>query len=75
LESQTIKETTNINSKVISIQHVELISKWINKLEIEDEIKNLYEFNLIFRGSRDGFLPEEFHEIYDNQSNTVIIVK
>ncbi|CAB4427794.1 unnamed protein product [Rhizophagus irregularis] len=70
LESQII-----IDSKIITIRHAELISKWIDKLEIEDEMKNFYEFKLIFRGSRDGFTPKKFHEICDNQSRTVAIIK
>ncbi|CAB4427795.1 unnamed protein product [Rhizophagus irregularis] len=70
LESQII-----INSKIITVQHAILISKWIDKLKIEDEIKNLYEFKLIFCGSRDGFTPNKFHKICDNQSRTVAIIK
>ncbi|RGB25524.1 hypothetical protein C1646_723553 [Rhizophagus diaphanus] len=64
-----------IDSKIITFQVAELISKWINRLEITDEVKNLYEYKLILRGSRDGFTPEKFHEICDNHSHTVTIVK
>ncbi|RIA92249.1 hypothetical protein C1645_820933 [Glomus cerebriforme] len=64
-----------IDSKIITIQHVELISKWIDKLEFKDNIKNSYEFKLIFRGSRDGFTPKNFHDICDNQSHTISIIK
>ncbi|PKK59940.1 hypothetical protein RhiirC2_271365 [Rhizophagus irregularis] len=64
-----------IDSKIITIQHAELISKWVDKLEIKDEMKNFYQFELIFRGSRDGFTPKKFHEICDNQSRTVAIIK
>ncbi|GES83718.1 carbohydrate-binding module family 13 protein [Rhizophagus clarus] len=64
-----------IDSKIISTQHVEIISKWIDGLEITDESKNLYEFKLIFRGSRDGFKAERFHELCDNQARTVTIIK
>jgi hypothetical protein len=63
LGPKIIKKTTireSIDSKIITVQYVELISKWIGKLEIMDEIKDLYEFKLIFRGSRDGFTPENF---------------
>ena len=38
-------------------------------------MKNLYEFKLLLRGSRDGFTPKKFHEICDNQSHTVSIIK
>ncbi|CAB4427799.1 unnamed protein product [Rhizophagus irregularis] len=70
LESQII-----IDSKIITIKHAELISKWIDKLEIVDEMKNFYELKLIFRGSRDGFTPNKFHTICYNRPRTVAIIK
>jgi hypothetical protein len=66
------KKEINIDSKIIASQHIELISKWIDRLKITDEIKN---FKLLLRGSRDGFTSKKFHEICDNQSNTVTIIK
>ncbi|CAB4403727.1 unnamed protein product [Rhizophagus irregularis] len=65
----------SIDSRIITIQHTELISKWIDRLEITDKMKSSYEFNLILRGSRDGFSPNKFHEICDNQSHTITIIK
>ncbi|GES83735.1 carbohydrate-binding module family 13 protein [Rhizophagus clarus] len=77
---QTLNETKvidskNIDSKIITIQHAELLSKWIDRLENTDELKNSYEFKLILRGSRDGFTPEKFHKICDNKSHTISIIK
>jgi hypothetical protein len=69
------KKEINIDSKIITSQHIELISKWIDRLKITDEIKNAYNFKLLSRGSRDGFGAKKFHEICDNQSNTVTIIK
>ncbi|UZO02545.1 uncharacterized protein OCT59_021024 [Rhizophagus irregularis] len=57
-----------IDSKIITIQHVELISKWIDR-------SASYEFKLMLCGSRDGFSVNKFHEICDNQPRTVTIVK
>ncbi|CAB4403735.1 unnamed protein product [Rhizophagus irregularis] len=73
----TTKETSSksIDSKIITIQHAELISKWIDRLEITDKMKNSYEFKLILRGSRDGVSSQKFHEICDNQSHTISIIK
>jgi hypothetical protein len=59
----------------ITIQHAELILKWIDKLEITDNMKNSYRFKMILRGSCDGFSPRKFHEMCDNKSNTVSIIK
>ncbi|RGB33766.1 hypothetical protein C1646_176386 [Rhizophagus diaphanus] len=78
LESKIITKEINpksIDSRIITNQHAELISKWIDKLEITDNMKNSYEFKLILRGSRDGFLTNKFHEICDNQSHTISIIK
>src|SRR3954447_15799931 len=64
-----------VDSKIITYQHAELISKWIDKLEITDKVKNSYEFKLLFRGSRDGFTPEKFHKFCVNKSRTVTVAK
>ena len=64
-----------IDSKIVTYQHVDLISKWINKVDTSEKPSTLYEFKLMLRGSRDGFDSEKFHEICDNQSHTVSIVK
>src|SRR4051794_32930818 len=64
-----------VDSKIITFQHAVLISKWIDRLEITDEIKNSYKFKLLYRGSRDGLKSQRFHEICDNQFRTVTIVK
>jgi hypothetical protein len=68
-------EVQKIDSKIITLQHIELISKWIDKSDITNKQTSSYEFNLILRGSRDGFTPNKFHKICDNQSCTVTIVK
>jgi hypothetical protein len=65
----------NIDSKIITNQHAELISKWIDRLEFTDKLINSYKFKLILHGSRDEFTAEKFHKICDNKSHTVIIIK
>jgi hypothetical protein len=77
-ESKTTTKKINsksIDSRIITIQHAELISKWIKRLKITDEMKNLYKFKLIFRGSRDGFSYRKFHKICDNRPHTISIIK
>jgi hypothetical protein len=64
-----------VDSKIITYNHVELILKWINRLEITDTLTSQYEFKLLFRRSRDGFTTYNFHEMCDEKSCTVIIVK
>jgi hypothetical protein len=65
----------SINSKIITMQHAELISKWIDRLRSTNKSRNSYEFKLILRGSRDGFTAEKFHKVCDNQSRTVTVIK
>ncbi|UZO17020.1 uncharacterized protein OCT59_008386 [Rhizophagus irregularis] len=64
-----------IDSKIITSQHNELISKWIDRLKISDKLASPYEFGLLLRGSRDGFARDKFHEISDGIPRTVTIVK
>ncbi|GES76345.1 carbohydrate-binding module family 13 protein [Rhizophagus clarus] len=72
-----IKETKlrTVDSKIITHRHVESISKWIDRLEITDDLTTQYEFKLLFRGSRDGFTRDKFHQICDDKSPTVTIIK
>ncbi|CAB4437692.1 unnamed protein product [Rhizophagus irregularis] len=68
-------DTKVIDSKIITIQHFELISKWIDKLNITDNLASSYEFKSMPRGSRDGFATSKFYEICDNQPRIITIVK
>ncbi|RGB27418.1 hypothetical protein C1646_718663 [Rhizophagus diaphanus] len=59
------------NSNIISI-----VSKWIDKVVTNDKEPYLpYKFNLILRGSRDGFTPKKFHELCDGKHKTVTFIK
>ncbi|RIA83045.1 hypothetical protein C1645_834419 [Glomus cerebriforme] len=64
-----------IDSRIITFQHAELISKWIDRLEIEDKLTTSYEFKLLFYyDSHDEFNIEKFRAICKNKSRTVIII-
>ncbi|GBC41165.2 carbohydrate-binding module family 13 protein [Rhizophagus irregularis DAOM 181602=DAOM 197198] len=78
--SESDRELSDINlrtvdSKIITYKHAELISKWINRLNITDELTSPFEFKLLFRGSRDGLTRNKFHRICNNKSRTVTIIK
>ncbi|GES76334.1 carbohydrate-binding module family 13 protein [Rhizophagus clarus] len=64
----------NIDSKIITSLHAELILKWIDRLEITDKLTISYEFKLLYRESRDHNF-DKFRKICKNQSRTVIVVK
>ncbi|GES96365.1 carbohydrate-binding module family 13 protein [Rhizophagus clarus] len=72
---RNLHKSKNIDSKIITCQHAELISKWIDKLDITNKLNTSYEFKLILRGTRDGFAPSKFHEICDEKSCTVSVIK
>ncbi|EXX63952.1 uncharacterized protein OCT59_004986 [Rhizophagus irregularis] len=60
-------EENGINSKIITTQRAELISKWINGQKSTDELEISYNFKLLYRESVDGFDRfKKFHEICDN---------
>ncbi|GBC27242.2 BTB/POZ protein [Rhizophagus irregularis DAOM 181602=DAOM 197198] len=69
----------NIDSKIITFQHAELITKWIDRLEITDKLKTSYVFKSLYRDSRDGlsgsFRFDKFYEICKNQSQTLLVIK
>jgi hypothetical protein len=60
-----------MNSKILNADHFE----WL----INEKFKSLFEsvpkFNLIYRGSEDGFTARDFHRKCDNFSNTLIVVQ
>jgi hypothetical protein len=73
-------ESNTIDSKIITIQHAELISKWIDKLEITDKLTTLYDFKLLYRNSSDGSNGmfekfKRFREVCDYKSRTLTIIK
>ncbi|EXX74485.1 hypothetical protein RhiirA1_532556 [Rhizophagus irregularis] len=74
-ENKEIKSI--IDSKIITNKHAELISGWIDRPSLFSWVykSNYYGFKLLFRGSRDGFTPSNFHQICDNQISTVMIIK
>ncbi|CAG8723678.1 17721_t:CDS:2 [Racocetra fulgida] len=59
-----------------------LIASWIDRKDCEsdlwkpyDPIEIPYKFDLIYRGSRDGFTPKIFHKACDNQGPTITVIK
>jgi hypothetical protein len=70
-----------LDSKIVNLNIISLISKLIDKVEIESlfacrkELYFPYEFKLLLRGSRDGFTPDKFHSLCDNISKTVTFIK
>jgi hypothetical protein len=70
-----------IDSKIVNLNIVSLISRWIDRIDIKSkyaytrELYLPYEFKLLLRGSKDGFTPERFHELCDDKPHTVTFIK
>ncbi|RHZ60860.1 hypothetical protein Glove_350g177 [Diversispora epigaea] len=62
-------------SNIITNEHALEISSWIDKKETLYVENNPYEFELLVRGSRDGFDVKTIYNICDKIANTVIILK
>ncbi|RHZ65598.1 hypothetical protein Glove_313g29 [Diversispora epigaea] len=64
-----------LSSSIITNEHALEISSWIDKKESPYIENNPYEFQLLVRGSRDGFDVKTIYNICDKVSETVIILK
>jgi hypothetical protein len=70
-----------IDSKIINLNIVSLISRWIDKVDVNIKFAHFrelylpYKFQLLLRGSRDGYTPKRFHELCDNKPCTVTFIK
>ncbi|CAB4431883.1 unnamed protein product [Rhizophagus irregularis] len=70
-----------IDSKIVNLNIVSLISRWIDKLDIKSKFAYArefylpYRFRLLLRGSRDGYTPKRFHELCDNIPHTVTFIR
>jgi hypothetical protein len=70
-----------IDSRIVNLNIVSLISRWIDKIDIKSkfaytrELYLPYEFKLLLRGSKNGFTPKMFHKLCDYKLCTVTFIK
>src|SRR6266536_2781111 len=79
---RNIKIERIIDSKIVNLDIVSTISRWIDKTVIINNkfthIRELYlpyKFELLLRGSRDGLTSKTFHELCDGKPNTITFIK
>ncbi|GES81047.1 BTB/POZ domain-containing protein [Rhizophagus clarus] len=66
----------NIESIIINPNHAALFANWIDKrMELHNNKNIPYEFNLLYRASRDGNTAASFHAKCDNKGATIVVVK
>ncbi|RHZ44231.1 hypothetical protein Glove_750g54 [Diversispora epigaea] len=63
-------------STIINEEHAAMFSSWIDNQPISySSINNPYEFQLVLRGSKDGFSPRIFWDICHGHANTIVVTK
>ncbi|RHZ79188.1 hypothetical protein Glove_151g164 [Diversispora epigaea] len=63
-------------STIINKEHVAELSSWIDKKSTTYSLANIpYEFQLILRGSRDGFDPKTFWNMCNGHAGTIVVAK
>ncbi|RHZ48292.1 hypothetical protein Glove_553g52 [Diversispora epigaea] len=68
--------TFQITSLIITNEHAAEIASWIDKKEVTYDVNNNpYEFNLILRGSRDGFGVNVFWNLCNQKTNVLVVAK
>ncbi|RHZ75118.1 hypothetical protein Glove_217g44 [Diversispora epigaea] len=73
LKQELPARVNKLFSTIINEEHVSMISSWI---DYRFSLTNIpYEFQLILRGSKDGFAPRTFWDICDGHDNTVVVTK
>jgi hypothetical protein len=71
------KSKQKIDSVIINNKHLAIFSSWIEKKNNSHySVRNIpYNFNLIYRASRDGNTLAKFHEKCDNKGATIVVAK
>ncbi|EXX53057.1 uncharacterized protein OCT59_029383 [Rhizophagus irregularis] len=78
---KSIKIDGIIDSKIVNLNIISMISRWVDKVDVNNNFSYLremyfpYKFKLLLRGSQDGFTPIKFHELCDDKPNTIIFIK
>ncbi|RHZ73582.1 hypothetical protein Glove_230g70 [Diversispora epigaea] len=73
---QELPRAIELFSTIINEEHASMIASWIdNRPTSYSSRDNPYEFQLILRGSKDGFAPRTFWNICDGHANTIVVTK
>ncbi|RHZ76267.1 hypothetical protein Glove_199g152 [Diversispora epigaea] len=76
LPTRTTTEQAKLPSTIITYEHVAEISCWIDRKSSTYSLTNIpYEFQLILRGSINGFAPQTFWDTCHGHVSTVVIMK
>jgi hypothetical protein len=74
IDKQLLRRSKN-NSVIIDFRHFALFASWIDKKN-NNYLRNIpYNFNLLYRASRDGDTINKFHEKTDNKGANIVVAK
>ena len=73
------KYNINIDSKIIdnNEEYKNILIQWLEKpnSNINNNVKNISNISLLYRGSRDGFKSSDFHDKCNNKGETLTIIQ
>ncbi|RHZ85527.1 hypothetical protein Glove_64g65 [Diversispora epigaea] len=76
LPARIISNPESLFSTIINKEHVAELSSWVDRKSIIYSLENIpYEFQLILRGSRDGFHPKTFWNMCHGHAGTIVVAK
>ncbi|RHZ73572.1 hypothetical protein Glove_230g23 [Diversispora epigaea] len=76
LKQELLEGVNELFSTIINEEHASMISSWIDNRRTSYSLRNNpYKFQLILRGSLDGFSPRTFWDICDGHANTIVVTK
>ncbi|CAG8471169.1 6703_t:CDS:2 [Acaulospora colombiana] len=64
-----------VDSLLIGLRHVVHFANWIDNNTTYTTETSPYKFDLLLRGTKDGFTPKKFHSKCDYEGSTLIIVR
>ncbi|KAG9295684.1 hypothetical protein G9A89_003002 [Geosiphon pyriformis] len=76
-KSVNAQSLRSINSKLLQLHNVKQLDHWLQGKDentpFQSQLGN--SFNLLLRGSRDGFTPADFHRLCDDKGATMSVIK
>ncbi|CAG8480021.1 2365_t:CDS:2, partial [Acaulospora morrowiae] len=63
-----------VDSKIITRRHAAILSNWIRRKDAKAK-GNQHQFSLLYRGTRDGFDANSFHNKVNGQGQAIVIIK
>ncbi|KAG9295685.1 hypothetical protein G9A89_003003 [Geosiphon pyriformis] len=77
VDAQPFRFRKNIESKLLKTHNMRQLDHWIQGKDentpFQSQLGN--SFNLLLRGSRDGFTPADFHRLCDDKGATMSVIK